>query len=207
MSDLPFDPNAVAVAVLLFEDVELLDFAGPYETLAVAGRPDGPLRFKVRSVGIGADTVRSRCGPRLIADERESDLLRVPPAIVIVPGGFGVRALLDDASTIQLLRTLHAGGTIVASVCTGAWLLAKAGLLDGHYATTHHLGFERLVGLAPRCIPKPDMRVVDAGTVITSAGVSAGIDLGIALVRRWWGDALADATAGYIEWSSTAREA
>ena len=200
MSDLAHAPDAVDVAVLLFEGVELLDFAGPFEALAVAGRPDGPLRCRVRSVGVNSISVRARCGPTLVADESDAELDTRPPHAIIVPGGFGVRALLDDERFIDRLRTLHQGGAVIASVCTGAWLLAKARLLDGRAATTHHLGLDRLRELAPQCRVEPKARVVDTGDVVTAGGISAGVDLGIHLIARWCGDEVADATATYLEW-------
>jgi len=203
MSDLDLHPEAVDAALLLFEGVELLDFAGPYEILAAAGRPDGPLLFRVRSAGVGTTTCRARSGPTLVADLRDDELLATPPAIVVVPGGVGVRTLLDDDAFVGRLAALHARGTIVTSVCTGAWLLAKARLLDDREATTHHLGMERLRTLAPSCRVRDDRRVVDAGSVVTSAGISAGIELGLHLVARSWDRSHADATARYVEWPTT----
>lgn len=200
MSDLRLADGAELVAILLFDAVELLDFAGPYEALAVAGRPDGPLRIDVRGVGMRLGPVRSRCGPLLVVEHEIDELIKVPPRVLIVPGGFGVRALMDDAKLLEVIRILHARGTVIASVCTGAWVLAKAGILDGREATTHQLGIERLAELAPTCTIRASQRIVDTGDVVTSGGISAGIDLGVHLVARLTDGPTAMATATYLEW-------
>jgi transcriptional regulator GlxA family with amidase domain len=188
------------VRVLLFPDVELLDFAGPLEVFSVArDAMESPL-FEVRTVAPVRGPLRTRHGLQVSADETLDDAAGTPrEAIMVVPGGFGVRALLESAVP-SMLRVRHAAGVTVASVCTGAWLLARAGLLESRQATTHHLCLGRLQELSPRCRLRPDLRVVDEGSVLTSGGISAGIDMALHLVGRHYGAEQAMATAKYMEY-------
>jgi len=189
------------VHVLVFPDVELLDFAGPLEVFTVArDAKESPL-FEVRAVAPVSGPFRTRHGLTITPDGTLEDEPAGSPGkdILVVPGGFGVRALLESGVPAQL-RARHAAGATVASVCTGAWLLAKAGLLESREATTHHLCFERLQELAPTCRLRPDLRVVDEGSVLTSGGISAGIDMALHLVGRLFGKERAAATARYMEY-------
>ncbi|HMN97092.1 MAG TPA: DJ-1/PfpI family protein [Phycisphaerales bacterium] len=206
------------VFVLLFPDVELLDFAGPLEVFSVARDGEGERLFDVVAVapprprsigattGVGAiaaaDQLRARHGLAIAAEMTVDDAAPggAAPAFLVVPGGYGIRALLEDVALLEFLRRCHASGTTVASVCTGAWLLARAGLLEGREATTHHLCLERLKELAPSCVIRPDRRVIDCGSVITSGGISAGIDMALHLVATRFGHDRAVAAAEYMEY-------
>lgn len=190
------------IHVLLFPDVELLDFAGPLEVFSVARDAEESPLFEVRTLAPVAGAFRTRHGLTIAADltldvfhehRRREDLL-------VVPGGFGVRTLLEDARIIEHIRARHAAGTTVASVCTGAWLLARAGLLEGLEATTHHRCLDRLRELAPGCSVRSDRRVIDCGSVVTSGGISAGIDMALHMVERFCGRTQAEAAARYMEY-------
>jgi transcriptional regulator GlxA family with amidase domain len=179
---------AARVGILVFDGAELLDVAGPLEVLA----------------GLGCLTVGDRPqvqlhpGPRLCPD---AALDAAPPfALLVVPGGPGARAPGPAADPrVAYLRRAFQAGALVASVCTGAFLLARAGLLDGRPATTHHRWRAALQSLAPAC-RVGTARLVDAGQIVTAAGVSSGIDLGLHLLRRLEGAAAARAEAERIEW-------
>lgn len=186
------------VAILIFDEVEVLDFAGPFEVFSVAGRSEGAEPFRVLTVGPTGSTVRTRGGLAVtphhsLDDCPDSDLL-------LVPGGFGVRALLEDRRVLDWIAHRAAQAELVLSVCTGSLLLAAAGLLEGLEATTHHLSLDRLEQLAPSTRVHRDRRLVDTGRLVTSAGVAAGIDMSFHVLARLLGEESARATARYIEY-------
>lgn len=166
------------VAIYLFENAEELDWAGPWEVLAAwAGGSDGEVA--VYTVAETEEPVRCAKGLRVLADHTWDTAPR--PDVILIPGG-DVRVVQKDESLLERLRDLSAGGALVTSVCTGAAVLANAGLLDGKPATTHWgaIDWLRELGVDMR----PDERFVDAGNVVTAAGVSAGIDMALHLVAR-----------------------
>ncbi len=178
------------VAYLLYERFAALDITGPHEVLdAVPG---------TESVFIAqrAGPVRNETGSLAIVADRSIEEV-VAPDIVVVPGGFGTRLLLDHEPLLSWLRRAHETTTWTTSVCTGALLLAAAGLLDEAPATTHWLARDKLASLGAR--PVPD-RVVRHGKIITAAGVSAGIDMALRLVQLMHGDEAAQAIQLGIEY-------
>jgi transcriptional regulator GlxA family with amidase domain len=207
-------PERWNAGILLFPDVEVLDFAGPYEVLSRARTEPGiESRRDERTAPFRVFTVARQRKPLAtvgglvvtphytFADHPEIDLL-------LVPGGPGARALLDDPATLDWIRSVAAKARLVASVCTGALLLARAGLLDGRRATTHHAALDALAALGERITVVRDRRVVEDG-VLTSAGVAAGMDLAFHIVAKRCGEAVANETAAYIEypWSAEAEPA
>lgn len=198
------------VAIFLFDGVEVLDFAGPLEvfsrTRLVPGvesrRSEATAPFRVFTVARGLEPVTATGGLRILPHH---DFSTAPPAdLLVVPGGFGTRALLEDAPVLAWIREQAAGARHVTSVCTGALLLARAGLLAGRRATTHWGALDLLASLDPTVRVEPDLRVVDDG-ILTSAGISAGLDMALDLVERLHGRAVADETARYIEYPRQAR--
>ena len=200
----PFDGERIREIVLLgFPQVELLDLTGPYEVFsAAAARLDEDRRPTVRVASTGALGLRTFNGLTLHADLTLEQLETVD--LLVVPGGRGVRALLEDGPFLGRLAELVETSRVVLSVCTGSWLLARLGLLAGRRATSHHQGLERLAELAPDAQVQADRRWVEDGPFVLSAGVSAGIDASFHVVERLWGAELADATARHIEypWSA-----
>jgi transcriptional regulator GlxA family with amidase domain len=193
------------VGILIFDDVEVLDFAGPFEvfsrTRTVAGsdsrRSDDSAPFEVFTVARTPEVVNAIGGLRVLPHYAWAD---APPIdILVVPGGFGTRPLLNDQPTLDWIRDTAAASSQVTSVCTGALLLAKAGLLKGRRATTHWAGLDLLASIDPTIQVQRDQRVV-SDTVVTSAGVSAGIDMAFSVVETLCGRAVADETAHYIEY-------
>jgi putative intracellular protease/amidase len=171
------------IAIPLYDRFTALDAVGPYEVLArlpgatvhfVAAEP-GPLRTETRSLALVAD--------RALADLPD-------PAVIVVPGGYGTRALLDDETMLGWLRRAHETSTWTTSVCTGSLLLGAAGILDGLEATTHWLELETLRRFGATPVSR---RVVEQGKVVTAAGVSAGIDMALVLASRIAGDEVAQA--------------
>jgi len=186
------------VAILLFDEVEVLDFAGPFEVFAVTDELSGGKLFNVCTVAESPGTVRARNGLKIVPD---FTLESAPaPQILIIPGGAGTRALLRKPSVLEWIRQRAAKAEHTASVCTGSLVLAKAGLLAGLPATTHHENFAELAGLMPAEAIDETVRFTDNGQVLTSAGISAGIDLSLHLVARLHGEATAAQTARYMEY-------
>jgi transcriptional regulator GlxA family with amidase domain len=195
----------VTVGVLIFDDVEVLDFAGPFEvfsrTRTVAGaesrRTDDSAPFETFTVARSRDAVSAIGG--LTVTPRYSWADAPPIDILVVPGGFGTRALLNDQAMLEWIRETAARSRQLTSVCTGALLLAKIGLLQGKRATTHWAGLDLLASIDPTIRVQRDHRVVHDG-VFTSAGVSAGIDMAFAVVEQICGRDVAIETAHYIEY-------
>lgn len=171
------------VAILAFDGITALDAVGPYEVLSAL--PGADVRFVAGEPG----PKRTERGTlALVADHALSDVQA--PDVLLVPGGRGNRALMEDPGTLDWIRSAHETTRWTTSVCTGALVLAAAGLLDGLEATTHWVFRERLAELG--ALPVTD-RVVERGRIVTAAGVSAGIDMALRLVQREAGDDVARA--------------
>jgi transcriptional regulator GlxA family with amidase domain len=170
------------IAVVLFDGAEELDWAGPWEVLAAWARmwPDDGV--SVYTVADSLEPIVCAKGLRVLADH--SPETAPPMELLIVPGGSGARALVGDQPTLAWLRQLRKDGVLVTSVCTGALVLAGAGLLRDRPAATWWGAFDELLAIDPTIEPRRDDRFVDDGDVVTAAGVSAGIDMALHLVSR-----------------------
>jgi transcriptional regulator GlxA family with amidase domain len=190
------------VAILVFDDVEILDFAGPFEVFAVTDELCGHAEFHTYTVSELRATVRAKNGLKIVPD---FTLEACPAAqVLVIPGGSGSRALLNRPLLIEWVRKQARSAEVVMSVCTGARVLAKAGLLDGLRVTTHHECIDELRGLAPAAVVEAGVRFTDNGKVSTSAGISAGIDLSLHVVERLLGREVADTTARYMDYERRA---
>ena len=185
-------------AILIFDDVEVLDFAGPFEVFAVTDELSGHRLFDVYTVAESPGTVRARNGLKVVPDHTLESAPR--PDLLIVPGGSGSRKLLERPSALEWIRQRAKHAEVVMSVCTGARLLAKTGLLDGLRATTHHENIAEIRALAPQSVIVENVRYIDHGHVLTAAGISAGIDASLHLVARLLGSDVARKTARYMEY-------
>ena len=186
------------VAIVLFDDVEVLDFAGPFEVFSVCGRRSQLDPFDVFTVSERAQPIRARNG--LVVTPSHSFATCPPADLLIIPGGFGTRREMKNPVMLEFVAQMGRESEFLLSVCTGALILGCAGLLDGLHATTHHLAMDELRAAAPRAVILADERVVDNGRVLLSSGVSAGIDLSLHMVARLLGDDLALETARYMEY-------
>ena len=186
------------LAILVFDDVEVLDFCGPFEVFSVANRFTDPPAFNVLTVAEGAGPVVTRGGLSVNPRHRLADC--PPPNVLLVPGGQGTRKEMHNPALIEWIGLVSGQAELVLSVCTGALLLAKAGLLDGLEATTHHGALDLLREVAPRTAVHAGRRFVDNGRVITSAGIAAGIDMSLHVVSRLLGRELAENTARQMEY-------
>jgi transcriptional regulator GlxA family with amidase domain len=171
------------IAIAVFPGVEELDFAGPWEVLSYWARSVAAPGNDVVLVGPSTDPVTCAKGLRVLPDMTLHEA--GPLDAFVMPGGRGTRALLAEDEPLHVgLRALHASGTVMTSVCTGALVYAAAGMLRGRPATTHHENIDELEALDASIEIRKDDRFVDDGDIITAAGVSAGIDMALHLVAR-----------------------
>ncbi len=170
------------IGILFFPDVEELDAIGPWEVLSFWTRtwPDDGWRVFTFSEPGG----EVRCAHGLSVRVDHSDQKRPDLDVLIYPGGQGTRPQLRDAGRLEWVRRRREEGTLMTSVCTGSLVYAAAGILEGRPATTHWASLELLAQIDSSIDVQPDARFVDSGEVITSAGVSAGLDMALHLVAR-----------------------
>ena len=191
------------VAILLFPEVEVLDFAGPFEVFSVASRitrDRGHPPFLVSTVAAERLPVAARHGLPVIANFSFAERPLVD--ILIVPGGIVDQPMADPA-TLEWLGETARHAALTASVCTGAFLLAKLGLLAGKTVTTHWDDIAELRAAYPDLRVVEDVPYVDEGRIVTSAGISAGIDMSLHLVARLAGEPLALRTARQMDFAWT----
>ncbi len=186
-------------AILLFDDVEVLDFAGPFEVFSVTDELSEHQRLNVYTVAKEKKPICARNGLSINPDYSIENAPK--PQILIVPGGEGTRPVLGQDEIISWINQSAMTAEKVLSVCSGALLLAKAGLLRGLRATTHHQVFDALESLAPETEIVKGQRFVDNGKIITSAGITAGIDMSLYVIEQIFGPEVADSTADYMEYS------
>ncbi|MBI4032567.1 DJ-1/PfpI family protein [Candidatus Berkelbacteria bacterium] len=198
------------VGILIFQGVEVLDFAGPFEvfsrTRLVPGiesrRTEQGAPFLVFTVAKTSEVVRATGGLLILPTHTFID--HPPIDLLLVPGGFGTRSLLKDDVTLHWLERTASTARKVASVCTGSLLLARLGLLRGRRATTHWGAIEELRSLDASVEISTDSRVVD-DCVVTSGGVASGLELAFYIVQTIYGSAVAADTARFIEYERSPR--
>jgi transcriptional regulator GlxA family with amidase domain len=190
------------IGILMFDGVEELDAIGPWEVLSYWTKmypQDGydVLTFSKDGGGV-------RCAKGLIVKVDHSYRTCPPLRILVYPGGIGTLDQLSDQQQLEWVRGESAKGTLMTSVCTGSLVFAAAGLLKGRPATTHWYSLEKLAELEPTAEVRSATRFVDDGEVITSAGVSAGIDMALHLIERFVSPARAAEVAHGIEYEHAA---
>lgn len=197
------------IGLYLFDDVEVLDFAGPFEVFSTASRMAGRLQpgteapFEVCTIGETGGVITARGGLRV---ETQFSMAEHPALdVLVVPGGITTREL-EKSAVVAWIAAQAAKAELTASICTGAFLLGKAGLLSGRRATTHWEDLEDMRALLPDTEVVEGPRWVDEGNIVTSAGISAAIDVSLHLVERLEGKELARRTARQMdyEWRETA---
>lgn len=185
------------VAIMIFDDVEALDFCGPFEVFSVANH-FAATPFNVYLIAPEQRPILARHGLKVIPDY---DLANAPPPdILLLPGGRGARPLLHNEAVIAYVQEQAGRTERLLSVCTGAFLLAKAGLLAGLQATTHHTAFETLAELAPSATLVRDVKYVDNGPIVLAGGISAGINMSLYVVSQLTDLDTAQKTANYMEY-------
>jgi len=187
----------IRIGVFVFDDAEELDVVGPYEVLAAwAHRSD--LRPEVVTFSADGAGVRLAKGLRVVPDHSAEDV--GPLHVLVYPGGRGTRRLAADTAHLEWLRQMRVRTPLMTSVCTGALVYAAAGLLAGRPVTTHWAAFDELARLDGATLADTEARFVDDGDVITSAGVSAGIDMALHLVARLQSPAAARDVRRWIQY-------
>ena len=195
--------NRKQVGILVFEHVEVLDFCEPFEVFSVTRldeekRREEPSPFNAFLVAETTSPVVATGGMKVLPDY---DLDRCPKVdILVVPGGWGTRREVNNERLLAWIADRSRQVETLTSVCTGALLLGKAGLLDGKRATTHWRALDWLQELCPKVTVERRLHFVEEGAVFTSAGISAGIDMSLRVVARYCGEAIARATARHMEY-------
>ena len=195
---------ARTVGILIFDEVEVLDFCGPFEVFSVTRNLETPTSneadkpFIVWLVAERETLVRTRGGMMVQPHYTTANCPHLD--MLLVPGGWGTRREVGNRPLIEWIAERDRQTEVTASVCTGAFMLAEAGLLDGRRATTHWQSIERMAHAYPKVTVLPNLRYVDEGRIITSAGISAGIDMSLYLVQKWLGRAVAEQTARSMEY-------
>jgi transcriptional regulator GlxA family with amidase domain len=195
------------VAIFIFNEVEVLDFAGPFEVFSIAGlRTMAVAPFEVFTVA-QFETINARNN---LTIKPTYTFANAPKAdIIIIPGGggyhadgtpFGSRREMNNPIVLSWVKDQSANAKLTLSVCTGSLILAKAGLLEGKEATTHYLAIDGLKKVSDNISVKENVRFVDNETIITSAGISAGIDMSLHVVGKLLGKDAADETAKYMQY-------
>lgn len=184
--------------ILLYDDIEVLDFAGPFEVFAVASELHGHSLFNVKTVARELRPIRAANG---LSVNPDLALATAPQAdVLIIPGGGGSRAVMTDKDTIAWVRDQAYAAEKVMSVCSGTRILAAADLLDGLTITSHHEVLPEMPDYSPGAICIGNVRFTDNGQLLTSAGISAGIDLSLYVVSQLCGMEVAEKTAVYMEY-------
>ena len=186
------------VGIYLFDDVELLDFAGPYEAFTAVGASGDTEAFRVCAISENGEDVRTVNGLRVGVDHSFFDHPELH--ILVLPGGEGTKAALKREGVLPWIRGVAAGAERVLSVCSGARFLGALGLLEGLEATTHHTVLDDLARLAPGARIRPEARFTDNGKILTAGGVSAGIDLALHVIGALRGPETLRHTRAYMEY-------
>ena len=191
------------VGIVLFNNVEVLDFCGPFEVFSATRlneekRREEPSPFEVLLLAEHPEPVISTGNMKIIPHETFKNCTRID--ILVVPGGWGTRKELNNLVMLDWLRTRAAEVETLTSVCTGSMLLGFAGLLNGLHATTHWQSLDWMRDSFPTVTVEYGKHVVEDGRVLTSAGISAGIDMSLRVVARDFGEDIARATAKYMEY-------
>jgi transcriptional regulator GlxA family with amidase domain len=189
--------------IVVFENVEVLDFCGPFEVFSVTRlneerRRGEPSPFNVFLVAEAKSPVAATGGMKVLPDYDLDDCPSLD--ILVVPGGWGTRKEMNNERLLGWIADRSKQVEILSSVCTGALLLGKAGLLDGKRATTHWRSLDWMQELFPSTTVEKQLHFVEDGTLFTSAGISAGIDMALKVVSRYCGEAIARTTAKHMEY-------
>jgi transcriptional regulator GlxA family with amidase domain len=195
--------NRLTTGILIFDEVEVLDFCGPFEVfsvtrLSVPRQREEPSPFDVFTVAETAAPITTTGKLRVLP---QHSFETCPPLdLLVVPGGWGTRHEVDNAHVIEWIARQANRAKLTTSVCTGSFLLAKAGLLADKRATTHWASLDRMRTTFPDVTVEDGLHWVEDGTVLTSAGIAAGIDLALIVVAKCFGKPVARATAKHMEY-------
>lgn len=188
------------VGIFIFEDAEVLDFAGPFEVFSVTTNEQQENLFNVFTVAKEKKAVRAINGLSVNPDYDFQDAPQID--ILVVAGGSGTRALLQDEEVLKWVERQLQSVEICLSICSAARILAKLGILENHVFCTHHTVYEDIMRLSPTSLPQQEKRFVQTtDNIYTSGGISAGIDLSFFILEKLLGKSTALSTAKYMEYS------
>ncbi|MEN9848631.1 MAG: hypothetical protein RL368_1371 [Pseudomonadota bacterium] len=196
--------NRKRLGIIIFDDIEVLDFCGPFEVFSVTRlheelRQEQVSPFEISLIAQYDKIIVTTGGMKVTPDFTFENCPQLD--ILVVPGGWGTRREMYNNVLLDFLRQQAANVETLASVCTGALILGNAGLLNGLRATTHWRSLEMMQQLFPQVIVDSTSHVVSQGKVITSAGISAGIEMALQLVAQYYGEHTARLTARHMEYS------
>ncbi len=187
------------LGIFIFEEVEVLDFAGPFEVFSVAAQLSNYELLKVSTFGSTDGLIRTKNGLQVKPEVGFAELHDLD--FLVIPGGDGTKKVIQSPSQLEKLRTLILNSQWTMSVCSGSRILGKTGFLDNKAYCTHHEVFESMSEIVPSGLPKPELRFVQSDEKIwTAAGISAGIDLALHLLEKTFGKELVAETANYMEY-------
>lgn len=195
--------NRKRLGIVVFEEVEVLDFCGPFEVFSVTRlneerRQEDSSPFELLLISQFDRTVTTTGGMKVVPDTTFENCPHLD--MMVVPGGWGTRSEMHNEAMLSFVRAHATNVETLASVCTGALILGNAGLLDGLRATTHWRSLQMMQELFPNITIDSESNVVQQGKIITSAGISAGIDMALHIVANSYGEAIARSAARHMEY-------
>ena len=195
--------DSLKTGIVLFNDIEILDFCGPFEVFSAVRvkeerRREEPSPFDVLLISQTSDPVTTTGGMKVLPNVTFDNCPLLD--ILVVPGGWGTRAEMKNETMLSFVKSRAMQVKTLTSVCTGSLILGNAGLLDGLRATTHWRSFGLMQELFPKVLVDRESHVVEQGNILTSAGISAGIDMALRVVGRYFGEPIARATARHMEY-------
>lgn len=187
------------LGIFVFEEVEVLDFAGPFEVFSVAAQLSDYQLLQVSTFGTSQTPIRTKNGLQVIPDTGLDSLESLD--FLVIPGGDGTKKIIQNPGVLASLQSKINSSQWTMSVCSGSRILGKTGFLDHKAYCTHHEVFESMEEIVPTGMPQPQLRFVQSDRKIwTAAGISAGIDLALHLTELTFGKELATSTANYMEY-------
>lgn len=187
------------VAILLFNDAEVLDFAGPFEVFSVASQVHDFKLFNVFTIAQSKKPISAVNGLKVVPDYSIENHPKFD--ILIIPGGQGTTPLLEEKEVIDWVKTVHSTTEITMSICSGSRILGVLGLLDNLEYCTHHQVYDDMKKIVPTGMPQKHKRYINVGKIHTTGGISAGIDASFDIVEKLHGKKVAEATAKYMEYT------
>lgn len=187
------------VAILVFDDAEVLDFAGPFEVFSVASQIHDCKLFNVFTIAKSKNTVSAVNGLKVVPDYSIENHPKID--LLIISGGQGTTALLQEKGVIDWVKTIHTTTEITMSICSGSRVLGVLGLLDNLAYCTHHLVYDDMKRITPTGIPQKHKRYTNVGKMHTTGGISAGIDASFNIIEKIHGKNVAKTTAKYMEYT------
>ncbi|TGM87975.1 DJ-1/PfpI family protein [Leptospira bouyouniensis] len=190
----------INVGILVFNNIELLDFTGPYEVFSVTKDLSGNFLFNTFLIGKNNEILKSVNGLKYIPDYTIFDHPNLD--ILIIPGGIGTKEIMFDLQISNWIEQLFPKLFYIITVCTGVRILSSTKIMDNLEYTTHHDCFDELELISPNAKLNRNTRFTTNGKILTSGGISAGIDLSLHVVERYFGNEIKNKTIEYMEYGN-----